>query len=108
MPITAARTTRELATPEASPSMPMICGMPWPMMVMTVSSSSRPGNDIQASTRRCTARSSLPPTNPATPPISSDTTTLRVVAANPTASDTRAPYSRRLKTSRPMWSVPSG
>ena len=44
MPITAARTTRELATPEASPSMPMICGMPWPMMVMTVSSSSRPGN----------------------------------------------------------------
>ena len=35
-------------------SMPMICGMPWPMMVMIVSSSSRPGNDIQASTRRCT------------------------------------------------------
>ena len=31
-------------------------------------------------------------------PISSDTTTLRVVAANPTASDTRAPYSRRLRT----------
>ena len=27
----------------------------------------------------------LPPTNPATPPISSDTTTLKVVAANPTA-----------------------
>ena len=32
--------------------MPMICGMPWPMMVMIVS---RHGNDIQASTRRCTA-----------------------------------------------------
>ena len=35
--------------------MPMICGMPWPMMVMIVSSGSRHGNDIQASTRRCTA-----------------------------------------------------
>ena len=33
---------------EASASMPMICGMPWPTMVMVVSSS-RPGNDIQAS-----------------------------------------------------------
>ena len=67
MPITAPRTTRELATPEASASMPMICGMPWPTMVMMVSSSSRPGNDIHASTSRCTARSTLPPTNPATP-----------------------------------------
>ena len=47
--------------------MPMICGMPWPTMVIMVNSSSRPGNDIQASTRRCTAKSSLPPTNPATP-----------------------------------------
>ena len=35
-------------------STPMICGMPWPMMVMIVSIS-RHGNDIQASTRRCTA-----------------------------------------------------
>ena len=74
---------------------------------MIVSNSSSPGNAIQASTKRCTAKSSLPPRNPDVPPIRVATTTFSVVAARPTTSEIRAPNSRRLNRSRPNWSVPS-
>ena len=107
MPITALRITRKLPMPEVTPSTTMICRMPWPTMVMIVSNSNRPGNDIQASTKRCTRMSSLPPTKPATPPTSSATSVLSRVAAKPTPSEVRAPYTSRLNTSRPSWSVPS-
>ena len=77
--------------PDDTPRITMICSSPWPAIDMMVSNSSRPGNDIQASTNRCTRRSSLPPMNPAVPPISTATTTCRVVAARPTNSEMRAP-----------------
>ena len=77
--------------PPAMPSTAMSCRIPRPVIDMTVNSSSSPGNDIQASTKRCTTRSGLPPRKPDVPPISPATTTLRVVAANPTNIEMRAP-----------------
>ena len=77
--------------PPAMPSTTMSCKIPRPVIDMTVNSSSSPGNDIQASTNLCTTKSSLPPRNPDVPPISPATTTFRVVAANPTNSEMRAP-----------------
>ena len=91
MPMTAPRTTRELLIPEDIPRITMICSRPCPAIDMIVSNSSRPGNDIHASTNRCTKRSSLPPMNPALPPISTATTTCSVVAARPTNNEMRAP-----------------
>ena len=38
---------------------------------------------------------------PVVPPISTAATTLRAVAASPTVSDSRTPWMRRLKRSRP-------
>ena len=75
--------------------------MPRPTIDMTVSNRSSPGKAIQASTNLCTARSSLPPKNPELPPISTATTTFSVVAARPTINESRAPWMRRLKKSRP-------
>ena len=89
--MTAPRTTRELLMPEETPRTTMICRRPCPAMDMIVSKSSSPGNDIQASTNLCTARSSFPPINPAVPPISTATTTCSVVAARPTNNERRAP-----------------
>ena len=55
--------------PPTTPSTTMSCTIPRPVIDMTVSNSSSPGNDIQASTNLCTTRSSLPPMNPEVPPI---------------------------------------
>ena len=93
--------------PPDTPSTTMICSMPRPAIDMMVSSSSSPGNAIQASTKRCVTRSRRPPMKPVVPPISTATTTVRTVAASPTVSDSRAPWMRRLSRSRPTWSVPS-
>ena len=77
--------------PPDIPSTRMICSSPLPAMDMTVSSISKPGNAIQASTNRCTSRSSLPPKNPDVPPIRTATTTFSAVAVSPTNNDSRAP-----------------
>ena len=63
--------------PPAMPSTTMSCASPRSAIDMTVNSSSSPGNDIQASTNRCTTKSGLPPRNPDVPPISTATTTFR-------------------------------
>ena len=75
----------------------MICGIPRPTRDITVNSSSSPGKAIQASTNLCAARSARPPKNPDVPPIRTATTTLTVVAANPTVNETRAPWMMRLR-----------
>ena len=108
MPITAALTTLELPMPPAIPRTSIICNTPRPAMDITVNNMSSPGNAIQASTNLCTARSNLPPRNPEMPPIRAATTTVRTLAAKPTTMERRAPTMRRLKKSRPNWSVPSG
>ena len=69
----------------------MICSKPLPASDMMVSSSSSPGNAIQASTTRCTAMSTLPPMNPEPPPTRIATSTLIVVADSPTSIEMRAP-----------------
>ena len=71
----------------------MVWGRPRPTIDMMVNRISSPGIDTQASTKRCTARSTLPPRNPDVPPTSMATTTLRAVAPSPTVSETRAPLS---------------
>ena len=73
---------------------------------MIVNNTSSPGIAIQASTNRCTVKSTRPPKNPEVPPIRVATTTFRAVAARPTVNESRAPWMRRLNKSRPIWSVP--
>ena len=65
--------------PPTTPKTMMICRTPRPTMDMLVNSKSSPGKNIQASTKRCTAKSNLPPMNPERAPIRTPTTTLRVV-----------------------------
>src|SRR5438128_1120690 len=48
-----------------------------------------------------------PPKNPATPPMKSPMTRINICTKIATDSDTRAPWIRRLRTSRPTSSVPS-
>ena len=47
----------------------MVCTSPCPTMDMMVNRISSPGIDIQESTNRWVARSTLPPTKPEAPPI---------------------------------------
>ena len=61
MPITAPRTTLEPPMPPAIPRTRMIGSKPCPTTDMIVSRISSPGKAIQASTKRCTTRSSFPP-----------------------------------------------
>jgi hypothetical protein len=51
--------------------------------------------------------SDTPPKNPASAPRSTPMTSEMKVAMKPMRSDTRAPYTTRLNTSRPMSSVPN-
>ena len=55
------RTMREPPMPSSSPRVPMICGMPGPSTDTTTIRTTRSGKLIQASTKRCTSRSTLPP-----------------------------------------------
>ena len=52
-------------------------------------------------------RSTLPPRYPASRPIGSPRTVATIPAPMPTTRDIRAPWSTRLKTSRPRSSVPN-
>ncbi len=54
-----------------------------------------------------TGRSARAPRAPAAPPRSVPAANARAAAANPTGTETRAPWSRRARTSRPRSSVPS-
>ena len=73
--------------PPAIPSTTMIWSSPCPTIDMMVNNSSSPGKAIQASTKRCSARSTLPPRNPEVPPIRTATSTLSAVAARPTVKE---------------------
>ncbi len=68
--------------------------------------SSTDGIDISPSITRITIASTQR-MKPVTSPIASPTSVERIATAKPTVSDTRAPYSTRLYTSRPSMSVPN-
>ena len=51
--------------------------------------------------------STAPPKYPDTSPSTTPTAVEMAVAISPTSRETRVAYSRRLNTSRPIWSVPS-
>ena len=58
---TALRMMREPAMPSSRPSVTMICGMPGPTTETTTIRMMRSGKLCQASTKRWTMRSTLPP-----------------------------------------------
>src|SRR5213594_3714529 len=66
------------------------------------------GNDWLTSTTVPMAVSTMPPTNPLTSPAVTPMMRLTNTADTPTISEIRAPWTIRLSTSRPTWSVPSG
>src|SRR5687767_11610993 len=67
-----------------------------------------PGKARNTSMTRTSASSSQPPTQPDAAPSATPTSSEIASVAAPTTNETRAPYSRRVSTSRPSASRPSG
>src|SRR6266550_7234154 len=78
----------------------------WPRAVTMAIARSSAGNTRSTSIPRIRTLSSQPPAKPATIPISVPSTIAKPTVANPTNSDTRAPWTTRLNTSRTFESVP--
>src|SRR5207245_4987159 len=90
-----------------APRMTMMFHMLGPTMAARKIAKTMAGNASQASVTRMMIWSTQPPTYPARIPIAVPMLPATSVPISPTISDTRAPWIRRLRMSRPWKSVPS-
>src|SRR5262249_26816437 len=106
-PSAAPRMTRELVAAAMMATETMRFSRPGPSTAITERMMTRYGNESHASTTRCSVRSHTPPKYALDTPMAVATTMASAMVANPTVTDTRAPYTARLHMSRLRLSVPS-
>ena len=87
-------------------AMTTVCS-PAPRPLISNSARISVGNDIRISSRRWLVMSTRPPMKPLTTPQVNPTVSPISTEESATTSVTWAPYTTRLKTSRPRWSVPN-
>jgi hypothetical protein len=102
----ALRMTRDLLAAVTTPSARMTFNSPGPNTAMMLSTKNKGGNAIHASTTRWTKTSTVPPKYPLRTPKVVANRMLNATAPKPTVTEMRAPYTMRLKRSRPRLSVP--
>src|SRR5712692_3297376 len=105
---TSPRMTRAYRVQYTAPRMTTMFHMLGPTMAARKIAKTMAGNASQASVTRMMIWSTQPPTYPARIPIAVPMLPATSVPISPTISDTRAPWIRRLRMSRPWKSVPSG
>jgi len=64
------------------------------------------GKAMKTSVTRINSSSHIPPAYPATAPTSVPISVETTMTSSPAGRETRPPYSTRVSTSRPSWSVP--
>src|SRR2546427_1623149 len=104
---TSPRMTRAYRVQYTAPRMTTMVHMLGPTMAARKIAKTMAGNASQASVTRMMIWSTQPPTYPARIPIAVPMLPATSVPISPTISDTRAPWIRRLRMSRPWKSVPS-
>ncbi|EHK87547.1 cation transport ATPase [Saccharomonospora azurea SZMC 14600] len=101
-----ARTSRAVAGHDVTPTASTMVAMPCGNTVDSAIASTSDGSTRKKSVKRSSTLDTQPPKCPAASPTRVPMTTDRIVAANPTSSDTRAPHSVSSSTERPSTSVP--
>src|SRR6266508_228706 len=104
---TSPRMTRAYRVQYTAPRMTMMFHMLGPTMAARKIAKTMAGNASQASVTRMMIWSTQPPTYPERIPIAVPMLPATSVPISPTINDTRAPWIRRLRMSRPWKSVPS-
>src|SRR6266545_2744737 len=104
---TSPRMTRAYRVQYTAPRMTMMFHMLGPTMAARKIAKTMAGNASQASVTRMMIWSTQPPTYPERIPIAVPMLPATSVPISPTISDTRAPWIKRLRMSRPWKSVPS-
>ena len=101
------RTIRATSTHMVKPTAMKTCAMPLPNAKVIAMTNSRVGMDQTTLMNHTTASSTLPRKNPPKLPIMMPIIRLKSTAMKPTVRLMRLPKTKRLRKSRPNWSVPS-